>query len=195
MVDYRACNSVYALARELGVSPERYGLPPEPPLSAAPDTVRAVDLPIGQRLALLTMRNAELARKVLAACKEALVHPPRLHHFTALVDAGYATRPGQYHRLTAKGSWAANDVAEAMARQLGIHHFVTGGGTRYELTVRCTCGWTASHSRNEGHWGSAQLRYRSRHLADVERRKVATLVPNLTESAPSIVPNMAASPP
>lgn len=163
MMDFNAANSVSALRRMFGTDDQQEAL-------TAATYVRPADLPIGQKLALLTMRRGELAEEVLAACKECLIHPPRLHHFRALVEGGYAIRPGQYHRLTPMGSSAANDVARAMARQLGIHRFTTGGG-RFYHTLYCTCGYSGSHSRNEGHWESAQMRMMSRHLAEVEQAK------------------------
>ena len=126
--------------------------------------VPCTELPLVQRIALVTMRRGELAAKVLDACKQIDVPSPHLPDFRALVEQNYATRNAQYYRLTPIGVHAADEVTRALAKQLGIHHFTEGGVSRFILSLRCTCGWNAGHSKNEGHWTSAQMRLRSRHL-------------------------------
>ncbi len=149
--------------------------------------IRAVDLPLGQRIALVTMRRGELAEKILDACKQMQAPSPHYGEFHKLVEQGYATRNGHYHRLTHKGVVAADDIAQALAKQLGIHHFIPGG-SRFYHTLRCTCGWSTTHSRNEGHWPSAMMRMQSRHIASVDameglRTALAPIAPAVKELA------------
>jgi hypothetical protein len=142
--------------------PETGWKPPEPV-----PYVKPTELPLVQRIALLIMRTQGELPKIVLTAAQAI----KWEDFTALVEACWATRQGKYHRLTISGTMAADQVARDMARQLGIHHKIVLGDTRYYSSMACTCGRTFSMSKNEGNLVSQKMRAWSRHLTEVEEAK------------------------
>jgi hypothetical protein len=132
---------------------------------------RPSPLTAGQQLALLITRRSTLSSAVVDKLKRSTAKASP-HDFDHLVRRGLAQRhaSGRFLIVTFTGKLQADRIASALARDLKLHFFVTGGG-RYSGYVACMCGWKYSHSRNEGHERSAFARRMSQHLAEVGQAK------------------------
>ena len=145
------------------------------------------DRPLRQRLALLLMRRSDNAAAVMAEIYriDGCLDPLRASDFSPLADSGWASKSGDRHRLTEAGVSAADHVVHAFAFQLGLHLKIVRAGARgrFHHSMACTCGRAFSHSRNNGHWWSAQQRMWSHHLAEVEDAKAK----GITYVAPEVM--------
>lgn len=166
-----------------------YPLQRSEPLPVPAPPLQPEHRPLGERRALVTMRRGELSDKVQAELSQLALEPLTCRDFSALVDDGYATRDGSFHRLTQQGIYAADWVIAAFAKQLGIHHFTCHDRGRYSYSMRCTCGCSWSHSKAEGHWLAAQMRIQTKHLKNVEAMRAEA-----TGNSPPLVPELPQSP-
>lgn len=133
--------------------------------------VMPVDLPLGQKLAMTRMRRTDLADKLRQAMEQMVLPPVKMTDFPPLRERGYCIQDATgFHRLTPMGETAADEVLRAFAKQLGIHHFTTHSGQRFHYSVRCTCGWSATREKNQGHFAMGVMRMQSRHLQEIEER-------------------------
>lgn len=133
--------------------------------------VMPVDLPLGQKLALTRMRRTDLADKLRSAMAQMVLPPVKMTDFPPMRARGYCYRDDSgFHKLTPMGETAADEVLRAFAKQLGIHHFTTHSGQRFHYSVRCTCGWSATREKNQGHFAMGVMRMQSVHLREIEER-------------------------
>lgn len=91
------------------------------PAEPAPvETPVTSDFTPGQTLAMLTMRRSDLGNAVLAKLKASTARAT-VEDYQDLMTLGYALRQADgFHRLTPRGHFKANDLARALAEQLGI---------------------------------------------------------------------------
>lgn len=154
--------------------------PERPPLEpvAVPEYVRPVDLPLQQQIALVTLNRCELSGKIIDALFAKGNKRATYVDFSALVTLGYAWRPEgeNFHRITDRGVYAAKDVATSFAKKLDIHYGTVTGGSRYDWTLRCSCGASWGLSLNQGHLSSQAGRAMRFHLKQVAALKEIVVV-------------------
>jgi hypothetical protein len=148
---------------------------PEPAALPSPVYSGPQDLTPSQQLALLMLNNRNQLAKECVAKLYASTVKAGWADFQALVERRWAAPDGKgRHKILPGGRFNADALARIVAKQLDIHFFMQGG-SRFQATLRCTCGWTYSHSRNEGHERSAFARRMGEHLESVGQ-KAATVV-------------------
>jgi len=129
------------------------------------------DMPEPEKLALLTLKRSDASRDCVAAMRKARIGATEKDYATLLMTRMDCQAAGaQRLDLTPRGRLHADWIAADVARRYGLHHFTSGGG-RFDFWIRCTCGWSASQSRNEGHVAAALNRYAAGHLAKVENEQ------------------------
>lgn len=140
------------------------------------------DLKPSVQLALLITARTELSKLVCAKLKSSTVRASAADYME-LEQSNWAIRAAgrSFHSLTPGGRFKADALAKLFARDLGIHFFMTRGA-RFQTSVACTCGWTYSHSRNEGHERSAFARRMGEHLESVGQKAASVVAGDLVPS-------------
>jgi hypothetical protein len=141
-----------------------------------------VELTAQQQLALFMLIKSELCRELVETLRKSTVMAGAAE-FAHLVALGWAERkPGsRYHDITPIGRFQGDRLAKKAAFDLDVHLFITSGA-RFQTSVRCSCGWTYYHNRNEGHERRAFARRASEHLADVGKRRAAIVAGSSNEN-------------
>jgi hypothetical protein len=143
------------------------------------------DLKPSVQLALLTAARTELSKLVVAKLMRSTVRASAVDYLE-LERSNWAIRAAgrSFHSLTPGGRFKADALAKLFARELDIHFFMTRGA-RFQSSVACTCGWTYSHSRNEGHERSAFARRMGEHLESVGQTAASVVAGYLVPPQPA----------
>lgn len=126
-------------------------LNPRPPAPAGdPGFVQAVDLPVGQKIALLKLRRGEVAGAILGHLRAMSAPDPEKADWRALIAEGRIARVDGALRLTPAGMWVASAILRDYARRFGVH--AVSLRTAYRPHASCTCGWAqGDHATRNGH--------------------------------------------
>jgi hypothetical protein len=96
------------------------------------------------------LRRSDIAKACIEAMKAQGNPNPTREDYATLQSLGLAElKDDGWHKLTPQGHWQANRLAQHLAKKLGLHLVTTGGDSWNDFTARCTCGWSAWHSRKE----------------------------------------------
>lgn len=141
------------------------------------------DIPNSEKLALLKMRYGnDLAKVCVALGRTIGWEEPGPSAWRSLFRRRWITRDYSFRNaprgvlaLTWLGLQRQRELAHAMARTSNLHFMLETTDSRYSVTVRCTCGWSASLSKNQGHINTGQLRAYAVHSDSVAQRRNARL--------------------
>lgn len=206
MLNLEICNRVTFVESVMRSRRVEYSLPEQPMnfyrLAAGLDSLKLYEpkqqpkpLPpppwqsfnLGERMALLKLSGGPLSLGVFSKLIANGACYPDARNFHALIDSGYAVKnkSNRFHSATQSGFGAARVLAKLIAKDRGWHVFWTGNN-RYDMTLRCTCGWSTQLSKNQGHLLSQQMAAETRHLRTVEAMdamRAAMKPPTKTEVA------------
>jgi hypothetical protein len=131
----------------------------------------------GQKIALLKMRRSDWSKAVLAKLAELGNTDVAGADFRSLVPLHLAVCKGSFHVLSEHGRWRADRVAEAFAREIGMHviSYDRGGFDRAAFW-RCTCGESAYRTRHVGNYMGLLVkggRLHLEHVGALPKRDVA----------------------
>lgn len=128
--------------------------------------------PDGEKVALLKLRYGnELAKACVRIAREIGWPEPCKRDWRNLFACGLIQRAGPKNliALTSTGLMWQTRLAVAMARISGLHFLLPAGGDRYNVHCHCTCGWTASLSRNQGYLITGQMAAFGVHIDAVRK--------------------------
>jgi hypothetical protein len=129
-----------------------------------------------QQMALLTVRRTDLCQEVVRKLTHSTMRASEIDYLE-LTKRGLIARQGTRRIVTYLGKRRADRIANELAKELSLHFFCTGA-RRFESYVACSCGWSYSHSRNEGHERRAFGRRMAEHLRDVNEPKATVVAGN-----------------
>lgn len=129
-------------------------IPRQPPPSVGATYVLPLDLPVGQKIALLTVRGGAIANAIAAHLREMSAPEPEAADWEALVAAGRVTGHEGARRITPSGLWAAGGILRDYARKFGIHAVSLSTVSRPRAT--CSCGWSAADHATRNGTGNVQ---------------------------------------
>jgi hypothetical protein len=126
----------------------------------------------GEKMALLILRRGnDLAKACLAIAVTVGWPQPSKADWRSLIADRLVMR-GEltgFLVLTSTGLMQQQRLAVAMARVSSLHFLLPSGGDRYNVYCHCTCGWTASLSRNQGYLVTGQWAAFTAHMDAVAK--------------------------
>lgn len=127
--------------------------------------------PAGRQLALFSLARTETTRAVADALKARSTARASQRDYAFLIASGIAAKQtsGRNQFLALDRGWRieADNHARELARDLDLHIFKEIPN-RFSIALYCTCGWSCSLSRNEGHITGHAMRAKGRHIEAVK---------------------------
>ena len=154
--------------------------------------------PDAEKMALLMLRRSnEIAKAAVEIGRKVGWPAPSKADWRSLIACKLVKRDPDRGVLvlTSTGLMWQQRLAYAMAKLAGLHLLMPHSEDRFNVICRCTCGWSAALSKNEGHLISGQFRHFGQHVDAVAKglwkpprsvdeivdsvmaRRAATLVP------------------
>lgn len=142
-----------------------------------PEPAPQPSLPIGYKIALISLSSHPACRAVWAQLKELPNVPkPTLSDFHGLAALGLVRRQhgSRYHELTCHDSLEPFAYALELGKHFGIHAGWTGKtGDIGWNHASCCCGWKVGLPRNQRHFSDQADSAWLRHLREVRETKEA----------------------
>jgi hypothetical protein len=125
----------------------------------------------GEKMILLKLRHGNDLAKECVLIAHRLGWTPCKHDWRTLFACGLIVREATrgFIVLTSLGLMWQERLAHAMARIAGMHAMLPHDSDRFNVTARCTCGWTATLSKNQGRVISGQFTHFGVHLDAVRK--------------------------
>ncbi len=125
----------------------------------------------GEKMILLMLRRGNEIAKACVAIGERLGWKPSKKDWRSLIACRLVKRDERtgFLVLTAGGLARQQLLAHAMCRASELHFLMPHTSSRFEVTARCTCGWRASLSKNQGHVISRQFAAFGQHIDAVRK--------------------------
>lgn len=141
-------------------------------LSAKRESKKPENWPAGKQLAILRIERSAFALDIIRHLEgsKSTIRAAQ-QDFAELRIHGFAVRPlsERYHSLTPAGVRAAEQVAIAMAKMLGLHHIRFRHDSWNHHVVSCTCGWHTTGDRTMNRsWRSSLGASANRHLESIK---------------------------
>lgn len=111
--------------------------------------VELLQWPMGQQMAMLTLRRSDVSKACLEAMKAQGVKTTAADYGTLQSLQLAELKADGWHRLSPQGHFQADRLARNLAKRLGLHLVTTGGDSWNDFSARCTCGWSRWLSRKE----------------------------------------------
>jgi len=125
----------------------------------------------GEKMILLKLRHGNEVAKACVLIAARIGWKPEKADWRTLFACGLIKREGErnFIVLTSLGLMWQERIARAMAKAAGIHVMLPHDSDRFNVTARCTYGWSATLSKNAGHVITGQFAAFGQHLDAVRK--------------------------